>query len=118
MVERFWKFFGGKDGIDELKVHGLDDRDVCFILILMFICGKQYCGNLFYPDLIAKQKYITSFIVFHPDLVPKKVPRNTVLVHNSFFAPIIQSWLKTHTSLHVFPWVYLYFGIWEEYLAR
>ena len=26
-------FGGGKDGIDELKVHGLDDRDVCFILI-------------------------------------------------------------------------------------
>ena len=49
-------FFGGKDGIDELKVHGLDDRDVCFILILILICGKTYCGNLFLPDLIAKQK--------------------------------------------------------------
>lgn len=54
-------FFWGKDGIDELKVHGLDDVDdrdvdVCFILIFIFICGKKYCGNLFYPDLIAKQK--------------------------------------------------------------
>lgn len=30
------EFFLGKDGIDELKVHGLDDRDDrdgCFILI-------------------------------------------------------------------------------------